>query len=205
MMDLILSPTVIYSRRELKENLRLVPTENGIYFWWIKNLPEIVPLEDCIKFGEYYLVYSGISPDKKGKPNSKSTLKIRLKTHYSGNAEGSTLRRTLGILLAQQSGFPLRRVGSGKRMTFTHLGEQWLDQWMDENTRISWVLDPEPWVIEENTLKSVSLPLNLKGNEHVFKSSLSTLRKEAIIHARILEIANELGIQRKHRSSLSVD
>ena len=90
-------------------------------------------------------------------------------------------------------------------MTFTHLGEQWLDQWMDENTRISWVLDPEPWVIEENTLKSVSLPLNLKGNEHVFKSSLSTLRKEAITQARILEIANELGIQRKHRSSLSVN
>lgn len=191
---------IFYSRFDLQESPKLIPTENGIYFWWIKNLPEIVPLEDCIQFKEYYLVYSGISPDKKGKPNSKSTLRTRLRTHYFGNAEGSTLRRTLGILLAQQSGFALRRVGSGKRMTFTHLGEQWLDHWMDENTRISWILDPEPWVLEENMFKSVSLPLNLKGNEHVFKNTLSTLRKEAIRQARMLEIVNELGLKRTKKS-----
>ena len=105
-------PNILYSRFDLQESSKLIPTENGIYFWWIKNLPEIVPLEDCIQIKEYYLVYSGISPDKKGKPNSKSTLRTRLRTHYFGNAEGSTLRRTLGILLAQQSGFALRRVGS---------------------------------------------------------------------------------------------
>ena len=196
MLDSIFSPAIVYSRLDLQESPRIIPAENGIYFWWIKSLPDIVPLDDCVKFGEYYLVYSGISPDKKGKPNSKSTLRTRLRTHYFGNAEGSTLRRTLGILLAQQSGFPLRRVGSGKRMTFTHLGEQWLDHWMEENTRISWILDPEPWVLEENMFKSVSLPLNLKGNEHVFKNTLSTLRKEAIHQARMLKIVNELGLKR---------
>ena len=196
MLDSIFSPAIVYSRLDLQETPRIIPAENGIYFWWIKSLPDIVPLDDCVKFGEYYLVYSGISPDKKGKPNSKSTLRTRLRTHYFGNAEGSTLRRTLGILLAQQSGFPLRRVGSGKRMTFTHLGEQWLDHWMEENTRISWILDPEPWVLEENMFKSVSLPLNLKGNEHVFKNTLSTLRKEAIHQARMLKIVNELGLKR---------
>ena len=193
-------PNILYSRFDLQESPKLIPTENGIYFWWIKNLPEIVPVQDCLKLGEYYLVYSGISPDKRGKPNSKSTLRTRIRTHYFGNAEGSTLRRTLGILLAQQSGFPLRRVGSGKRMTFTHLGEQWLDHWMEENTRISWILDPEPWVLEENMFKSVSLPLNLKGNEHVFKNTLSTLRKEAIDQARMLEIVNELGLKRTKNS-----
>ena len=67
---------------------------------------------------------------------------------------------------------------------------------MEENTRISWILDPEPWVLEENMFKSVSLPLNLKGNEHVFKNTLSTLRKEAIHQARMLEIANESGLKR---------
>lgn len=198
MINLLPTPNIVYSRLELQESPKLIPIENGIYFWWIKNLPEIVPVQDCLKLGEYYLVYSGISPDKKGKPNSKSTLRTRIRTHYFGNAEGSTLRRTLGILLAQQSGFPLRRVGSGKRMTFTHLGEQWLDQWMEENTCISWVLDPEPWVVEENVLQSVSLPLNLKGNEHVFKSTLSMLRKEAIVQARMRQIANEIGVQRRN-------
>ncbi|WP_342450467.1 GIY-YIG nuclease family protein [Acinetobacter nosocomialis] len=55
-------------------------------------------------YQEYTLLYAGISPDKKTKPNSKSNLRIRLKTHFAGNAEGSTLRRTLGILLAEMSG-----------------------------------------------------------------------------------------------------
>ncbi|WP_409243755.1 GIY-YIG nuclease family protein, partial [Enterobacter cloacae] len=66
-----------------------------------------------------------LSHDQRGKPNSRSNLKKRIKTHYSGNAAGSTLRRTLGVLLSCSSGFPLRRVGSGSRMTFTHPGEQW--------------------------------------------------------------------------------
>lgn len=71
---------------------------------------------------------------------------------------------------------------------------------MNENTRISWLLDPEPWVVEENVLYTVALPLNLKGNEHAFKSMLSTLRKEAIAQARATDIANQLGMQRTNRS-----
>jgi hypothetical protein len=42
-----------------------------------------------------------------------------IKDHYTGNAEGSTLRKTLGCLLADELGIQLRRVGSGKGMTFT--------------------------------------------------------------------------------------
>ena len=184
-------PDKLIQRHEVKEKLQSIPVEPGIYFWWIKNLPSNVPLSSCIRYGNYYLVYAGISPDKKGKPNSKATLKIRIRTHYFGNAEGSTLRRTLGILLADQSGFPLRRVGSGKRMTFTHMGEQWLDQWMEENARISYVVTSEPWILEERIFKQISLPLNLKGNEHNFKSTLSHLRKMAIEQARTLDIADE--------------
>ncbi|TCM62811.1 hypothetical protein EC844_12356 [Acinetobacter calcoaceticus] len=138
----------------------------------------------------------GISPDKKGKPQSKANLSTRIKTHYCGNAEGSTLRRTLGILLAQQSGFPLRRVGSGKRMTFTHLGEQWLDRWFEENAYISWIETPEPWLIEEEIMQQISLPLNLKGNHHPFKVTLSNLRKQAIAQARELDIAIEIDSSR---------
>ena len=105
------------------------------------------------------LLYVGISPDKKGKPNSRANLRQRIKTHYSGNAEGSTLRRTLGVLLATESNFPLRRVGSGKRMTFTHPGEQWLDRWMDKNARVYWIEDDEPWVLEEMLIATISLRL----------------------------------------------
>lgn len=184
-------PTHLIQRHEIKEKQQNIPAEHGVYFWWIKDLPVNIPLDSCIRYGAYSLVYAGISPDKKGKPNSKATLKTRIRTHYFGNAEGSTLRRTLGVLLAEQSGYPLRRVGSGKRMTFTHLGEQWLDQWMQENAAVSYIVMPEPWIVEEELLKQISLPLNLKGNEHEFKSSLSCLRKAAIDQARILDIADE--------------
>jgi hypothetical protein len=46
-------------------------------------------------------------------PNSS-----RNRYHYRGNAEGSTLRLTLGCLLSSSLGLRLRRVGSGKRLTF---------------------------------------------------------------------------------------
>jgi putative ABC transport system substrate-binding protein len=40
---------------------------------------------------------------------------------------------------------PLRRVGSGKRITLTHAGEQYLDEWMGRNAFVAWVPCPEPW------------------------------------------------------------
>jgi len=97
-------PNKLIQRHKIKEKHQNIPADHGIYFWWIKNLPSKVPLSHCVRFEDYYLVYEGISPDKKGKPNSKATLKTRIRTHYFGNAEGSTLRRTLGVLLADQSG-----------------------------------------------------------------------------------------------------
>jgi len=42
--------------------------------------------------------------------------------HYAGSAEGSTLRKTLGPLLAGQLGIQLRRVGPGRRKTFADGG-----------------------------------------------------------------------------------
>ncbi|WP_430694624.1 GIY-YIG nuclease family protein, partial [Pectobacterium brasiliense] len=46
---------------------------------------------------------------------------------------------TLGVLLSEESKSPLRRVGSGKRTTFTHSGEQWLDEWMAINAMVHWI------------------------------------------------------------------
>jgi hypothetical protein len=74
------------------------------------------------------MLYVGISPKaspKNGKPPSRQTLRSRVRYHYCGNAEGSTLRLTLGCLLAEKLCMDLRRVGSGKRRTFFH-GERLL-------------------------------------------------------------------------------
>lgn len=173
-----------------------VPAVNGIYFWWFKEIPPGVPIEGCITQDGYTLLYVGISPDKKSKPNSRANLRQRIKTHYSGNAEGSTLRRTLGVLLSTKSNFPLRRVGSGKRTTFTHPGEQWLDKWMEKNAKVYWVAVEEPWVLEETLISSISLPLNLQGNNHSFKPTLSAMRSKAMAEAKAMEIADETGFSR---------
>ncbi len=110
----------------------------------------------------------------------------------------SALRRSLGILLTGQSNFPLRRVGKGKRMTFTRLGEQWLDEWMEANAFVCWVKHLTPWELEDELLGTLSLPLNIKGNrDHIFADKLSQLRKDAIRQARNMPVANEGNQQRR--------
>lgn len=190
-------PEKTYSRTEVMSKPTPVPAVNGVYFWWFKEIPPGVPTEGCITCDGYTLLYVGISPDQRGKPNSRSNLRKRIKTHYSGNAAGSTLRRTLGVLLSGVSSFPLRRVGSGARMTFTHPGEQWLDAWMEKNANVHWIPVEAPWELEDTLIASIPLPLNIQGNAHDFKVTLTGMRCQAAAEARLMEIADEQGFRRR--------
>lgn len=116
------------------------------------------------------------------------TLSRRVRYHMQGNAEGSTLRLSLGCLLADQLGIELRRVGSGNRFTFS-VGEQRLSEWMEKNARVVWKVCEEPWKLEKKLISTLHLPLNLDqntGNE--FFPVLSGLRKAAKVRARALPI-----------------
>ncbi|MRS91337.1 hypothetical protein GJV04_15030 [Enterobacteriaceae bacterium RIT714] len=190
-------PEKTYSRMEVMSKPTPVPAVNGVYFWWFKEIPPGVPIENCITCDGYTLLYVGISPDQRGKPNSRSNLRKRIRTHYSGNAAGSTLRRTLGVLLSGISSFPLRRVGSGSRMTFTHPGEQWLDSWMEKNAKVHWIPVEAPWELEDTLIASIPLPLNIQGNAHDFKVTLSGMRSQAAAEARLMEIADERAFKRR--------
>lgn len=172
-----------------------IPAKRGVYAWYFSSIPDGVPTDGCLSVDGHTLLYVGISPKNE---SSSQNLRKRITYHYRGNAEGSTLRLTLGVLLAQQSDFPLRRVGSGNRMTLTHLGEQWLDQWMAEHAKICWVEDTAPWVLEDELLRQVSLPLNLQGNSHHgFSARLSELRQKAKAAARETAVAQEGNQSRK--------
>ncbi|MET8121086.1 GIY-YIG nuclease family protein [Micromonospora sp. NPDC005189] len=73
------------------------------------------------------LLYVDISPKAppgNGRPPSRQTIRGRIRYHYRGNAAGSTLRLTLGSLLAGELGIGLRRVGSGNRLTFGQIAEK---------------------------------------------------------------------------------
>jgi hypothetical protein len=188
----IIPPARLYSRTEVLRRPSPVPAVSGLYAWYFRAVPPHVPTSGCLTFKGYTLLYLGIAPDMANKPNSRSSLRKRIRQHYRGNAEGSTLRRTLGVLLEDKSGFPLRRVGSGRRITLTHAGEQYLDNWMARNAFVAWVDHPTPWKIEHRLLRKLSCPLNIRDNDHhPFYPILKGLRAEALQRARKLPIANE--------------
>src|SRR5262249_17400710 len=150
-------------------------------------------------------LYAGISPNRppqNRRPTSKQTLRDRIKYHYTGNAEGSTLRKTLGCLLADALGIQLRRVGSGNRMTFVE-GEQALSAWMAENACVSWVVRDSPWELEDELIAALDLPLNLQGNPHNRFHSVRRVRASCVAQARALPVlptpASEADARPGHR------
>ena len=87
---------------------------------------------------------------------------------------------------------------SGNRKTFTNLGEQFLDQWMEDNAFVCWAEHDEPWELEQTLLKTHSCPLNIQDNGgHAFHGQLRQLRKEANETARRLEIVSHEETSRR--------
>ena len=133
-------------------------------------------------------------PRADGKPQTPQDLRKRIRYHFgAGNAgaDGSTLRKSLGVLLGGELGFALRRVGSGKRQTFAG-GEAILTRWMAENAAVSWVLHPEPWHLEAKLIKALQLPLNFQNNErNAFAPELKKLRREAGVKAGKMRVLAE--------------
>ena len=120
-----------------------------------------------------------------------------MRDHFSGNAEGSTLRLTLGCLLSDTLNIGLRRVGSGRRHTFTNPGEIILDTWMARHARVAWAAVEEPWLVEKMLLSTVPLPLNLQGNTHPFVSTLKSIRSAAKQAAQRLPVVTDNGGPRR--------
>lgn len=89
----------------------------------------------------------------------------RLWAHYAGNAESSTLRKTLGCLLADELGIQLRRVGSARHRTFAD-GEQLLlgtdgGEWVRELG-----LPRTPVGLEQDLITSLDLSLDTHSTRH---------------------------------------
>jgi hypothetical protein len=187
-LERIVEPFEVYSRADVLERPSPVPTRPGIYGWYFRQLPDMrIDVTHCVSFEEMHLLYVGIAP--KAPPSigtaSRQSLRTRIRYHYRGNAYGSTLRLTLGCLLADRLGIRLCRVGSGTRLTFTKTGEKDLSAWMAANAYVAWAETPEPWAWEERALASLDLPLNLQGNaRHGFHPILSAVRAAAKASAR---------------------
>ena len=189
-------PARVLSRDEVLSRPSPVPSQDGVYGWWFRRVPPLVAAPRCCRHDGLTLLYAGISPDRppgNGRPASRQRLVDRIRYHYTGNAEGSTLRRTLGCLLAAELGIELRRVGSGGRMTFAG-GEQVLSSWMAGNAYVSWVVRQQPWELEDDLITALDLPLNLMGIKHnQFHPVLTQVRATCVARARELPVLPNPG------------
>jgi hypothetical protein len=175
---------------ELQRDPDNPPRAAGCYAWWFREQPGVVSTTGVVGREGLMLLYVGISPRTRAAHLNPSTqnLRTRIRYHYRGNAEGSTLRLTLGCLLSDRLGIQLRRVGSGTRMTF-NAGEAALSGWMLKNALVGWVEHPYPEQLEQAAIGCLSLPLNLEHNKcHAFNAQLAAIRAVARQRARDLPI-----------------
>jgi hypothetical protein len=155
----LLHPERLLSCPEILSNPCPVAREPGVYAWYFRQVPSRVPIQGCHMVGMHTLMYIGISPCRPQKIVSArvQSLRRRVRYHARGNAEGSTLRLSLGCLLAGELGIQLRRVGGGERMTFTN-GEQTLSAWMAANAFVTWTSFDAPWELERALISSMCVP-----------------------------------------------
>jgi hypothetical protein len=184
-----------FTREQVFTEPSPVPQAPGAYGWWFRTLPAAVDATGCEVRDGVTLLHVGISPTPppaSGKRPVSQDLHKRIRYHFGGargNADGSSLRKTLGVLLAAELGLELRRVGAGKQITLAG-GEAVLNQWMSDNTLVSWVVRPEPWVFEDELTASLVLPLNLQGDS-AFHQELKRLRRDAVLKANKLRVLKE--------------
>ena len=186
-LDYFLNRPKMYQRKYVLSKNSSCPRSNGIYAWYFKDGLFKLPNQKSIsRHKNYSILYIGIAPSRL---TSKSNIRKRIFNHFRGTAYGSTLRLSLGVLLSNKSKFILRRIKNKKMIRFTDEGEDWIDNWLEKNSLVSWFANQHPWKIETNLINQLYLPLNIQGNlDNPFKSILIDLRKKARERAMNLAI-----------------
>jgi hypothetical protein len=90
-------PARLRTRAEVLDRPSPVPAVAGIYGWHFVTPP-------AEQLDANRLLYVGIAPRRMSSRTSSQSLRTRIRYHVRGNAEGSTLRLTLGCLLGQEGG-----------------------------------------------------------------------------------------------------
>jgi GIY-YIG catalytic domain-containing protein len=162
-----------------------IPARAGLYGWFFATIPPGIDAAGTCERDGSRLLYVGISPRR---ATSSQTLRSRLRAYCRGDAYGSTLRLTVGCLLADELGIELRRIGGGARETFGP-GEAVLSEWIAPNMRVSFREDPEPWVAEAAIIGALDLPLNIEQNAHnPQRQVVRKARARCKAHARALPV-----------------
>jgi hypothetical protein len=74
----ITPPERLFSRAEVLQRPSPVPTSNGLYAWYFREVPPVIPTDGCLTVDGKTLLYLGIAPDKANKPNIGASLLSRM-------------------------------------------------------------------------------------------------------------------------------
>ncbi len=173
MIDLkVLKPV---SAATLANNALLIPDEPGAYAVFFDSGTCLLERSGYLDFDNVYppsfdgfdLLYVGATMD---------SLRRRAMQHVVGDSRTSSLRMTVGALLAGD--LDLDPVGDGSRTYFNFGdGERRLTQWLCAHTRVAVHPCPQPFAIEKWLLREYAVPLNLSERKrHPFSKYLMALR-----------------------------
>ncbi len=165
----------LYSRSEVNTKPYPIPPKSGFYAWFFKNIPESIATQNCFIRDGFTLLYLGISPSSE--TSSANLIKRIRSQHMNGNAAGSTLRFSLASILGDSMNMPLIKRGS---RIFLGENEVKLNEWLDENARVTFMECEEPWLYESSLIKQLDLPMNLEHNkQHSFYTTMKKIRSDA--------------------------
>jgi hypothetical protein len=166
-------PSKLFTVQDVIKMPSAAPDQAGLYAWWFDHLPG-VPLEGAWERDRFRLAYVGIASYR---PESRRTLRQRLRNHCNGPIATSTLRRTLAAILIDQLALHPFIAESGK-LRLPDEEETRLTNWIALHGRVAWIADETPWTHEEELIKhGPPLALNIRGNDHAFTKDLSGMRR----------------------------
>lgn len=97
-----------YTRDEIFAEPGPMPEKSGACGWWFREIPGDIDVSGCAQRDGATLLYVGISPGPppaSGKPQVIQDIRRRTRYHYgagAASAEGSPLRKSLGVLLGYE-------------------------------------------------------------------------------------------------------
>ncbi|THF84703.1 GIY-YIG nuclease family protein [Cohnella fermenti] len=159
----------------LFDNPKIIPHATGVYCITtnsINQLPSPMQSLNYSYLNSRPVIYVGIS--------NRSLRTRDYRSHFNGNARGSTLRKSLGSLFGLERIQSNNDIGTSK-YKFSKADELKLSDWMKENINLHFFVHPEPSLIEKEVIDYFKPPLNIKDNHNVenieFRSYLMNLRK----------------------------
>ena len=151
----------------------------GFYAWWASPtrlsdasplIPPVHPTASC----KWALLYVGIAPKRPSSDGPDRTLADRVQgDHRNGSIGNSTFRQSLAALLIGLLDLRPKRGYDRSRIE----NETALSDWIEEHCRVTMAECPTPWTVEDEVIRLMRPPLNLKPGYHEFRRQVGKARK----------------------------